>query len=288
MLYYYYIRYFWGDTMRIGNLCVNRRQNSPVSGICMNDFFFMFIKSPAVFRVGGEELRFPDKAVIIYQNGSPQFYRSDGPEPLLFDSVSFRMNSSEQQYFSGLNIPLNKPIALSEYFVIRSVLSCMHSEAVRCGKRSNDFGEYALRLIFIDISEQIRLKKSSELPDIPHYRELCALREKIFSDPVNRWNIDEICSDMNISRTYFHRIYFSAFGVTCMQDVIDSRLAFADDLLLNTDLSVSSIAEMCGYDSDSYFMRQFKKRRGCTPSEYRRKNPRADNGDSHEKCNSLI
>lgn len=288
MLYYYYIRYIWGDTMRIGNLSINRRQYSPVSGVCMNDFFFLFAKSPAVFRIGSEELRFPNKAIIIYQNGSPQFYGSDSSEPLLFDSVSFRMNSSEQQYFAGLNIPLNKPMTLPEYFVIRNILACMHSEAVRCGKRSNDFAEHALHLIFIDISEQIKHIKPAESPDIPHYRELCALRERIFSDPVNRWNIDEICSDMNISRTYFHRIYFSAFGVTCMQDVIDSRLAFAGDLLVNTDFSVSRIAEMCGYDSDSYFMRQFKKHLGCTPSEYRRKNPCENTGVLHENRGSLV
>lgn len=274
--------------MRIGSLGFNQRHNSPVSGVCMNDFFFLFAKSPAVFRIGGEELSFPDKAIIIYQNGSPQFYRSGNSEPLLFDSVSFRMNSSEQQYFSGLNIPLNKPMTLPEYFVIRNILSCMHSEAVRCGKCSNDFAEHALHLILIDISGQLRHRRPAEIPDIPHYRELCALRERIFSDPVSRWNIDEICSDMNISRTYFHRIYFSAFGVTCMQDVIDSRLTFAGDLLVNTDLSVSRIAEMCGYDSDSYFMRQFKKRLGCTPSEYRRKNARADAVGSCGNRTSLV
>lgn len=76
---------------------------------------------------------------------------------------------------------------------------------------------------------------------------------------------------MNISRTYFHRIYSKAFGVTFMQDVINSRLAAAADMLTGTNRSVSYIAEKCGYDSDSYFMRQFRKHYGCTPTEYRRR-----------------
>ncbi|MBQ1519507.1 MAG: helix-turn-helix transcriptional regulator, partial [Ruminococcus sp.] len=29
--------------------------------------------------------------------------------------------------------------------------------------------------------------------------------------------------------------------------------------------------ETCGYDSDAYFMRQFKQHKGFTPSEYRRR-----------------
>ena len=73
------------------------------------------------------------------------------------------------------------------------------------------------------------------------------------------------------SRTYFHRLYFEAFGVTCRQDVIESRLLKAADLLKNTGKSVTEIAEACGYDSESYFMRQFKKHKECTPSEFRRR-----------------
>ncbi|HOR22293.1 MAG TPA: AraC family transcriptional regulator, partial [Ruminococcus sp.] len=70
---------------------------------------------------------------------------------------------------------------------------------------------------------------------------------------------------------YFHRIYRQAFGVTLRQDVIESRLIAAAELLETTDLSVSAIAERCGYFSDSYFMRQFRLHKGCTPTEYRRR-----------------
>lgn len=257
--------------MKISSIDLNRQQSAPVSGVCMNSFLFLFAKSPSVFRTGDTDVHFSDKAVIIYQTGSPQFYRSADAKPLISDSIGFRMNTAEQQYFSGLNIPLNKPFELPEYFVLRSILSCIHSETVCSGKCPNDFAEHALHLIFISISEQLQRQCAEKADDIPRYKELCALREEIFANPVSRWNIDEICAAMNISRTYFHRIYSSAFGVTCIQDVIDSRMNYAGNMLVNTKLSVSCIAEMCGYDSDSYFMRQFKKHFGCTPSEYRRK-----------------
>ena len=42
-------------------------------------------------------------------------------------------------------------------------------------------------------------------------------------------------------------------------------------MLRNTENSVAQIAELCGYDSESYFMRQFKLHKGCTPTEYRRR-----------------
>ena len=77
--------------------------------------------------------------------------------------------------------------------------------------------------------------------------------------------------EMCIGKTYFHRIYLAYFGTTYIQDVINSKLEIAKKMLVETSWSVSAIAEKCGYESDSYFMRQFKKHTGITPTEYRRK-----------------
>lgn len=39
--------------------------------------------------------------------------------------------------------------------------------------------------------------------------------------------------------------------------------------LKESDMSVRNIADYCGYENEIYFMRQFKKHIGVTPSEYR-------------------
>ena len=74
-----------------------------------------------------------------------------------------------------------------------------------------------------------------------------------------------------MGRSYFHKIYHEAFGVTYRQDEIKSRMAYACKLLTETNTSVSVIAEKCGYETESFFMRQFRQQMGCTPTEYRRK-----------------
>lgn len=129
-----------------------------------------------------------------------------------------------------------------------------------------------MHMLLLAVSEQVSSEiKKMPSSDIPHYRELYSLRNNIYANPVKDWSIDEICTHLNISSTYFHRIYSAAFGTTCRQDVINSRLALAEKLLLNNDRTIGSIAEECGYENDSYFMRQFKQQRGYTPTEYRRK-----------------
>lgn len=59
-------------------------------------------------------------------------------------------------------------------------------------------------------------------------------------------------------------------GQTLHEYVIGRRIARARVLLVETDLSLSAIAERLGYDSVFFFSRQFKQQAGVTPGEYRR------------------
>lgn len=105
---------------------------------------------------------------------------------------------------------------------------------------------------------------------IPHYEKLDELRRSIYQTPAADWSIQEICDALCMSRPYFHKLYLSAFGTTCTQDVIASRIALAKELLEHTDDAVFEISQKCGFETDVYFMRQFKRRIGMTPTAYRR------------------
>ena len=48
------------------------------------------------------------------------------------------------------------------------------------------------------------------------------------------------------------------------------RLEHAKNMLVNTELSISQIAELVGYDNISYFSKLFRQKVGCQPGEYRR------------------
>lgn len=257
--------------MKISRVNINCRRGTPVNGICSSEYTFVFIRTPAVFRTGGNEHRCTGKSVIIYKSGTPMFYRSAENIPLQLDSISFKMNAEDLRFFSELDIPFDTPIYPSETVTLQNILKTMQTELICDEKLGEKFSDHAMRLILINISIQLHRKDMTKSQDIPYYNRLMAIRKEIYDKPMHRWSIDDICAELGISRTYFHRIYQSAFGVTCMQDVIESRLTSAADMLINTNYSIGCIAELCGYESDSYFMRQFKKHTGCTPSEYRRK-----------------
>ena len=117
--------------------------------------------------------------------------------------------------------------------------------------------------------DKINESTQNQISEYLHYSELLALRREIFLYPETEWNGDLCCKQLNISKSYFHKIYTRVFGVTFMQDVQKSRLNRAKKLLLTTSLLLPDIAEQCGYDYYN-FMRVFKKEEGMTPTQYRK------------------
>ena len=87
--------------------------------------------------------------------------------------------------------------------------------------------------------------------------------------PQNDWSIEGLAQQLIMSKSHFEHTYKKIFGISPMNEVINSRIENAKFILTSTDISVKQIAEMCGYKSDIHFMRQFKSRLGVTPSVYR-------------------
>lgn len=69
---------------------------------------------------------------------------------------------------------------------------------------------------------------------------------------------------------YLSRIYRAAYGTTLTEAIQRTRIDYGCRLLLDSDLRVGEIARACGMDDADYFQQVFKRRKGLTPSAYRR------------------
>ncbi len=257
--------------MKINRIQLNCRRDTAFGGELGADPVFLLLRTPIMYEENGQQLRTEGVSAALLTSGYKQSFRPVKGKPIRYDMVSFRTSAADRQYISSMNFPQDTPIELADDLVISGALRSMQSQSMHRGKHISEFMELSMRIIFIALSETYDNAPASPVEKIPRYVELRKLRQAIYDDPMNSWSIDEMCEEMRISRTYFHRLWTAAFGVTCLQDVIESRLLRAAELLKNTDKSVYEIAVECGYDSESYFMRQFKKHKNCTPSEFRRR-----------------
>jgi AraC family transcriptional regulator len=79
----------------------------------------------------------------------------------------------------------------------------------------------------------------------------------------------EIAEVINISPTYFARLFKREIGTAPHQYVIQQRVERAKMMLLKTDLAIADIALQVGFSSQSHLTQQFKRITGMTPKQVR-------------------
>lgn len=83
-------------------------------------------------------------------------------------------------------------------------------------------------------------------------------------------SLDELAESINLSKFYFNRYFKKHMGMTPHQYFINMRLQNAKRMLVTTHHSVEKVADLCGFDNPSNFIRLFKQRVGMTPTAFRK------------------
>jgi len=81
--------------------------------------------------------------------------------------------------------------------------------------------------------------------------------------------LTELASIAGMSPSAFSRFFKLHTGRNLSDYIIDQRLGYASRLLVDTVMSVSEICFECGFKNLSNFNRIFKKKKGCSPTEFR-------------------
>lgn len=83
-------------------------------------------------------------------------------------------------------------------------------------------------------------------------------------------SLDELGEKLYLTPPYLSKIIKDYFGKSFKELVVDERMTKARELLLGTSLPVSDVIRSVGYENESYFHREFKRREGRTPLALRR------------------
>lgn len=82
--------------------------------------------------------------------------------------------------------------------------------------------------------------------------------------------INELAKEEHLSPSRFRELFRAALGTSPVEYITSLRVTRACELLGTTDLSVTEIAQICGFDDEPYFCRVFRKSMGTSPLEYRK------------------
>lgn len=82
-------------------------------------------------------------------------------------------------------------------------------------------------------------------------------------------SLDSVALASNISANYLSAMFSQRVGLSFVEYVTKKRMEKAKQLLRKTDKRSGEIANEVGYRDPRYFSFVFKKKTGCTPSQYR-------------------
>jgi len=84
----------------------------------------------------------------------------------------------------------------------------------------------------------------------------------------HRLNIEQISTEIGLSRMHFHRKIKSLTGMTPAEFVKTTRLNKAAAILAQNKVSIKEVMTMVGFENADHFRKCFKEHYGKTPSEY--------------------
>ena len=93
--------------------------------------------------------------------------------------------------------------------------------------------------------------------------------DKMHRDIVRRWKVEDLASEVGMSRTSFTERFKAFVGISPLDYLTRWRMTVAQNVLRNEDAKLSQIAERVGYESETAFSAAFRRMFGISPGRYR-------------------
>jgi AraC family transcriptional regulator len=82
-------------------------------------------------------------------------------------------------------------------------------------------------------------------------------------------SLDQLAAEASLSKYHFLRLFRTTYGLSPYQYIQHLRIEKARVLLADSDLSITDLAGLLGFDNSQSFSRLFSQRMGLYPTQYR-------------------
>ncbi len=84
-------------------------------------------------------------------------------------------------------------------------------------------------------------------------------------------SVEMLARKMHMSESNFHRVFKNELGISPVDFINNERIKLATSLLSNPKKKIKEVYMECGFNSLSYFIRLFKRKKQVSPKEYQKK-----------------
>lgn len=254
---------------------------------CHNFFHLLYVSSgESKITINGHEYKTSSGDIFIFKPLVYHGIKSDYRNPLETLEIKFLVEEDDSNDFSFSNLP--QRINMKDNKIIRPLLQEIVKEAVNKQPFFKELLSILLKRVLVEILrvECCNGMYSNIINDYPNARDTITndvSNEKLYNQQIigkalayiqknyhKKISLTELSDLCYISHVHLCRIFNKALGCPPIQYINNFRLIKVRQLLLDTELSITDIANNTGFESIHYLSRIFTKKFRMSPTEYRR------------------
>ncbi|MGE4549278.1 MAG: AraC family transcriptional regulator [Intestinibacillus sp.] len=223
-----------------------------------------------IHRIGDSTYHTGPGDVLIFNAETPHDERPKGEEPLRFYScaiTNLRLRGLRENWI--LPAALEPVLHMgAEKGRVEELFGMLHNTLRRGGPRAYEQGRFLMISLLLEVLEYAQ---EHAVPRVDGEITLGQrIKQYIDENYLKNLTLTSISEYLGISPYYLSRLLKERTGYSPMQYIINRRMGEAQNLLIDTDDSITRVAERVGYDNPNYFNLLFKKNIGVTPGQYRK------------------
>lgn len=219
----------------------------------------------------GKEYSISAGMAFFISPGELARYDADAAEPWEYCWIGFKGTYADE-LLSKLNIsshnPVTQPISNSRtaaYF--RKIQRVLHIGEPTCDLQANGW----FRLILAELVKGQGMNPEQEpQPETEINKQVEQAVRWLTLQYQQPISIEQMAQSLGYHRTYLSKMFKKHTGMSPMHFLLQMRMEKSKLLLQDQILTVEQVAASVGFQDALYFSRQFKKKFGQSPTEYRR------------------
>lgn len=225
------------------------------------EYQMLLFQSAISIEVDGEMRDYPPHTGIIYKPGQHVHYKS---ERGVLTYTWIRFDCDEPLFVEGY-VPFGVPIYCDNYAYFLRYWEMVANENFWHHQSEEHIITDLMHIIFHWFHDSAFPTESSRYQNV-----LEDLRADIYAHPEYDWTLERMAEQVSMSTRSLQKLYKDFAHVSCIAEVIESRMTRAKMLLVQTRYDIGEISERCGYNNVEHFCRQFKRHESVSPSVYRK------------------
>ena len=225
------------------------------------------LSGKGIYRVNNKEYKLKAGDGFLIHPNELIYYEADNDDPWEYIWVGF-IGTKVDDYLSRTTLSKSNPVFTSSEnsALVDSMYSVISATHVNTNKNLKilstlyDFF-YVLLEEFPDNLENKKVSQQTYLEEALYF---------IQSNYQDDISVIDIANHLCIDRSYLHRIFKKHVHNSPQKYILNLKMEKAALLLTTTTLRVGDVSRSVGYNDTLLFSKNFKKLKGCTPSNYRK------------------